>query len=79
MQTHICSAVASAVSDHMLVLQTNLHLQKMIQPQNTLSLQVATTEQQLAQERQTVQQLDGAANLLQQKLDSLQSKLEEQG
>ena len=42
-------------------------------------LQVATVEQQLAQERQTVQRLDGTAAQLQQELDSQRTKLEEQG
>lgn len=42
-------------------------------------LQVATAEQQLAQEQQTVQRLEGTAARLQQELDSQRSKLEEQG
>lgn len=42
-------------------------------------LQVATIEQQLAQERQTVLRLDGTATQLQQEIDNQKSSLEEQG
>jgi hypothetical protein len=48
------------------------------QTQSSL-LQVATMEQQLAQERQTVQRLDGTATQLQQEIDNQRSSLEEQG
>ena len=70
----------TAASDRILVLGRSCTCTDVTLPQTQLStLQMATIEQQLSQERQTVQRLDGTATQLQQEIDNQRNSLEEQG
>jgi hypothetical protein len=81
MQARACNAESTARQtnlQHLHAMHQALHVQLEVSD-NTPLLQVAVTEQQLAQERQAVQRLDGTAAQLQQDIDSQQKQLEEQG